>query len=102
MYSPYLLLFHIQMLFKKLKLLAERDERLAVPLVPDFDDEGEAEVDQAAMYAKMAYEAQMEREKKQATSESKQNQLRQKKKTPLVIEIDNGSKKHECRGRQPI
>ena len=43
------------------------------------------------MYAKMAYEAQMEREK-QATSESKQNQLRQKKKTPLIIEIDNGSK----------
>ena len=33
----------------------------------------------------------MEREK-QATSESKQNQLSQKKKTPLIIEIDNGSK----------
>ena len=43
------------------------------------------------MYAKMAYEVQLKREK-QATSESKQNQLRQKKKTPLIIEIDNGSK----------
>ena len=87
---------------REAELLAERDERLALPLVPDFDDdEGEAEIDEAAMYAKIAYEAQMAKEK-EVTSRSKQNQPIQKKKTPLIIEIENGSQNMSVEVENPF
>ena len=44
---------------REVEVLAEREERLAVPLAPDFDDDGEAGVDEAAVYARVAYEAQL-------------------------------------------
>ena len=70
------------------EVLAEREERLAVLLTPDFDDEGEAGVDEATVYAKVAYEAQLARKTK---ATSKQNKPIQKKRTQLIVEIEKGS-----------
>ena len=53
---------------------------MAVLLAPDFDDEGEAGVDEAAVYTRVAYEAQLARET-MAISRSKPNKPIQKKRT---------------------
>ena len=63
---------------------------MAVSLALDFDEEGEAGVDKAVVYARLAYEAQLARETK-ATSRSKPNKPIQKKRTQLIVEIEKGS-----------
>ena len=70
------------------EVLAEREERLAVLLTPDFDDEGEAGVDEAAVYAKVAYEAQLAMKPRPHLNKNKPIQ---KKKTQLIVEIEKGS-----------
>ena len=59
------------------EVLAEREERLAVLLAEDFDDEGEAGFDEAAVIARVAYTAMLARNQRPHLNKTNQYRKRE-------------------------